>query len=407
MIVCRKCSRRYADGTEFCACGAYLEFDGEHVAEAGEPPPAVVPRGSDATPTSRASSWNLPPDGPVSSRPPAASSNVEPAPWSGLPGETTWAARPAHDVDARLPDVPVQTEAVRPVWVEPTARAGDVPCPQCATPNAPQRVFCRHCGSALVGSVAAATSATGATRIPWWRRLGRNARRRAKNVDASSLAVKARRLSRGGVAGRTVAFRSGMVALITLGLFSYLGPWQSTVMSGTRKLLRAERYEPISRSDILVLPLPTPGIEPTRFPLQGHLLAVDDFKNTAWATRWIGSEKPGEAAVPTGEECAAAATDTSLVFTFPDGADLERVRILGGRWAEDPARTMFSRPRLVELKVGDDCGYIVLTDDGELSTHTFKRKDVERLELRIIDIFGDPALSRTVEIAAIVFERRR
>ncbi len=31
MIVCRKCSRRYANGTEFCACGAFLEFDGEYV----------------------------------------------------------------------------------------------------------------------------------------------------------------------------------------------------------------------------------------------------------------------------------------------------------------------------------------------------------------------------------------
>ena len=31
MIVCRKCGRRYANGTEFCACGAFLEFDGEYV----------------------------------------------------------------------------------------------------------------------------------------------------------------------------------------------------------------------------------------------------------------------------------------------------------------------------------------------------------------------------------------
>ena len=49
MIICRKCSRRHPDGTDFCACGAFLEFDGERAPDepsvtptvpASPPPPA-------------------------------------------------------------------------------------------------------------------------------------------------------------------------------------------------------------------------------------------------------------------------------------------------------------------------------------------------------------------------------
>lgn len=404
MIICRKCSRRHSDGAGFCDCGAYLEFDGEHVADASADrstaPPAARPT---AEPTRESASW-----GPVAS---PAHARPEPAPWSGFASDDTQVAPTSNGVQAQLPDAPVPAATAGPVWIEPTARAGDVPCPSCRTPNAPERLFCRHCGTAMEASATGPVATTSAGNVPWWRRLGRDARRRARRVDPNSLALGARRLSSGGVGGRVVAFRSGMGMIVALSLLSFLGPWRSTVISGARQLIGAERFETIPGSTILVAPIETPGIATiTEFPLQNPELVLDEFSNTSWATRWVGSAEPGTVDPPDDGGCMpAAGTDSSLLFTFAgeDGVDLSRVRILGGRHAGDEERETFLRPRLLELKIGDDCGHIELDDDGVLAARDFSRRNVRQLEVRIIDIYGDPSMSQTVEISAILFDHRR
>ena len=127
MIVCRKCSRRHPDGTEFCACGAYLAFDGERVADA----PAAAPRrarrrhpiasparggGAVGRPSSR-----RPREAPR--RPAGRAGAVGRA--AGAPGESTWAARPPTSAVRRAPSTPGcptprRRETAAPVWVEPT-----------------------------------------------------------------------------------------------------------------------------------------------------------------------------------------------------------------------------------------------------------------------------------------------
>ncbi len=99
MIVCRKCSRRHPDGAEFCACGAFLEFDGEHVADPVEPTATQAPPAATTGMAGGASSVSAPHRGDVAS--------TEPAPWSGLSGESTWGTSPPAGVDAataRRPD---------------------------------------------------------------------------------------------------------------------------------------------------------------------------------------------------------------------------------------------------------------------------------------------------------------
>ena len=43
-------------------------------------------------------------------------------------------------------------------------------------------------------------------------------------------------------------------------------------------------------------------------------------------------------------------TDSHLVFEFAEPRDIGRIRILGGRTEGDEARTLFARPRVVELQ---------------------------------------------------------
>ena len=137
MIVCRKCGRRTPDGTEFCVCGAYLEFEGERVAEPGAGVPAAAPPaapGSGPTgplpppPTTAAqpatTSWT---SEPAASR---AAAPAEPAPWSGFePGSAAEPGRPTGGIDAVLPDAPERAAVdasrcgSRPALARATSRA--------------------------------------------------------------------------------------------------------------------------------------------------------------------------------------------------------------------------------------------------------------------------------------------
>jgi hypothetical protein len=290
--------------------------------------------------------------------------------------------------------------------VEPTARAGDVPCSNCSTPNAPERQFCRHCGHPLVASgIAAPVAAIG--RTPWWRRLGRKARRRAERADLASMAVSARRLSSGGVAGRSVAFRGGVIAVIALSLFAFLGPWRGTVFAGARKVLGGNRYSVID-DNVAVEEFPTSRILPADFPQQGPENVRDTHANTAWATTWRSAGEPGTVAVPSDDTCLApTSADAGLKFTFDEPTDVARIRILGGRYADDPERGLYTRPLVVELEIDGACEYIELDDTGELSIHDFRHRDVREVKLRVVDVFRDPESSNTVEISEVVFDRRR
>jgi hypothetical protein len=425
VIVCRKCSRRHPDGTDFCACGAFLEFDGERIVD-----PAPAAPANPAEPAAAATAGAPPaPDAGAAARQtptrdgPAAP--ADPAPWSGLPGSGNWAdpATPAAPADttsvsARLPDAPEAPRVTEPVVVAPTGRAGDAACPGCGTANAPERQFCQHCGLPLAGGGAATGAAavtTGAAKPSWWRRAFGRVRGKAETTDPRRLSGMAHGLQSGrvpGLSGRAMAFRTGGIAVILVGLLAFLGPWRGTVLRFSRDRVGASRYTVVDVDPANYTAVATdPATAPVVFPLQDVDRLVDGYANTAWATHWLDVTDPGlEAAPEAGATCPSPArTDSYLHLEFAEPTDLARIRILGGRPAADETRTAYLRPLLVELRVNeaDTCTYLTLTDDGELETHDFERDDVEQIELRVLGVYADAESESPVEISEIVLERRR
>ena len=420
MIVCRKCSRRHPDGTDFCTCGAFLEFDGERIADpvpaAPTAPTAPTTAGAPPPPDAAATVRQAP----VRDTPTAP---TEPSPWSGLPGSGNWAdpagtATPADttSVSARLPDAPEAPRTTEPVVVTPTGRAGDLVCAGCGTPNSPERQFCQHCGLPLSATGAAtAAVATGAEKPSWWRRAFGRARGTAESTDPRRLSGMAHGLQSGrlpGLSGRAMAFRAGGITVILLGMLAFLGPWRGTVLRWSRDRVGASRYTVVDvGAENFSVAISDPSQAPLTFPLQDVDRLVDGYANTAWATHWLDITDPGlEAAPEAGAECPSPArTDSFLRIGFAEPTDLARIRILGGRPAADETRSAYLRPRLVELRVNetDTCTYLPLTDDGELETHEFEHDDVEQIELRVLGVYADGESEPTVEISEIVFERRR
>lgn len=418
MIVCRKCSRRVADGTEFCVCGAYLEFDGEHVADEGgstaaapttpgaaaASPPGPLPPPPAARQQPTAADWATEPTAPSARRAPVP---TEPAPWSGFGSTSAEPAPPPGGIDAVHPDAPERTATTQQVWVEAGARDGDVACRQCGTPNGPERFFCRHCGMSLTGAVDPATTPA-AKRTPWWKRLFGGAKARVGATDATTALSRVHGLSRGGMSGRTMLFRSGGVVVLLGGLLAFLGPWRGPVLAKAREAMGADRHSAVDIApDEVSSPAADVTITPVVFDLQGPENVVDRFANTAWATRWLDPVSPGFEALPEDAECQPAAmTDTRLVFEFEDSRDIARLQILPGRPDIDESRTLFRRPRVLELQADDGpCTYVELADVGELVTVDFDRNDVETLTIGIVGVYEPDAPSETVEISEVIVEK--
>ena len=207
--------------------------------------------------------------------------------------------------------------------------------------------------------------------------------------------------------GTAVAFRAAGIALSCSALLAFLGPWRGTVFAGARKVLGGDRYSVIDdkwRSTAF----PTSSILPAEFPQQGPENVLDTYANTAWATRWLSAGEPGRG---------------RAVRRHMPRSDERRCRVeVHVRRADrrgphpHPRRSVRGRPgaRAVLPPAGrrtarstDACDYIELDDTGELSIHDFRHRDVDEVDLRIVDVFADPESSNTVEISEVVFDRRR
>jgi len=417
MIVCRKCSRRYPDGTDFCTCGAFLEFDGEHVADEGSgavppPPPGPGPARPAAAPAPPAPPASSPPSAGWD-RAPATGRTAEPAPWSGF--EPARPAEPAAEwgsVQAQLPDAPLAPASAEPVDVRPTMRIGDVACGRCGTPNPPTRQFCQHCGQELTAagsSSSAGTAGGGPARSSWWRTFKRKLSRQGISTDPNRLASEAHMLSRGGLSGRSMLFRGGGIAIVLGGFLAFLGPWRGTVTAWARDRLGASRYELIDLEPEQVETVTAvDAVVPIVFPLQEADRTIDRHLNTSWATHWLDPVGQGLEVPPDDGACQTEErSDTYLRFTFPEPTDLARISIIPGRYDGDELRTTFFRPRVVELRWDDQCRALALPDTGELSVHEFEQGDVEAIDLRIVGVYADAESQPTVDIAEVVFEGDR
>jgi hypothetical protein len=218
-----------------------------------------------------------------------------------------------------------------------------------------------------------------------------------------------RTIARGGLSMRAVAFRTGGVMVAVVVLLGFLGPWRGTTLDRAKDLVGASRHRPLDLDEEQVASVAAGGrSQPVPFPLQGAENVVDRFANTAWATRWLDPTGPGFETIPEEEGCQPAPmTDSFLRVTFAEPTDLQRIRILAGRAENDPGRTRFLRPRVVELRADDgECSFIELADVGELTVHRFEHDDVSVVELRIVGVYEpEDEASETVEISEIVFDR--
>ncbi len=160
MIVCRQCGQQAREGVDFCeSCGAYLEWEGEHVDR-----PAARP----AAPAGGTGTGPGPAAGPadrLASPPPAPTRPAGPPPPDprGGPPAPAAPAAPPRRPDAGPPAPgPAPQFAPRPAGPPPPmpmpagpAAARDaggpvtVMCLECGAHNEGDRRFCKRCGSSL------------------------------------------------------------------------------------------------------------------------------------------------------------------------------------------------------------------------------------------------------------------
>ncbi|MEU1285842.1 zinc ribbon domain-containing protein [Kitasatospora sp. NPDC005856] len=169
---------------------------------------------------------------------------------------------PAQAVPAPAPQAdPVAVQPAKPVAPRPVSRAAEAvetqdgpPCPQCGTPNLPERKFCRRCAAPL-------NPAAAVPELPWWRT--RWPFRRRVRIGGSGNALR-----------RTIALLV-LVAVVVAGILLY--PAGKVAFQDVLDKLRSTA--PI-----------TPSATSASAAVEGHpaTAADDGLSNTYWGAPAIG-----------------------------------------------------------------------------------------------------------------------
>ncbi|MEU9703147.1 zinc-ribbon domain-containing protein [Streptomyces sp. NPDC047981] len=265
------------------------------------------------------------PTSPAPVPPPRPTHDPTPPPRPPLPPSP--AAPPARTPQAPTAPPTAPTESsepvgavkpAKPITQRPKVRAAGAPaeqvgppCPQCGTPNAPDRRFCRRCAAPL-------TPTARVVPLPWWRTVWPFRRK----VRAGS--------------GRLV--RRSVIALVVLGLLVggyFLIPAGRWLYEDVRdKLGKATHITPASTTATASI------------PKHGPTLATDGLSNTYW-----GTPKAGE----------------SLTFEFRSPFRLVDVVIHTGVSAKAEAFRGQARPTKVDL--------VVTAADGKVHKKTVTLAD--------------------------------
>jgi hypothetical protein len=385
VLLCKRCNRRHPDGTEWCTCGAYLPFESEQVDE----PPAAPAEPEPARPLRH-----------VDQAEPAAA----PATGDEQDGAAAVATRTGPEVEAVLPDRPIQRRDAPVTPAERAARTGDVSCPRCQTSNEPTLNFCRRCGNPL-SAVADLTVSGGTHRGGWFRSWWDKLRGRVPD-DPSRAAMQGNRLFRKGLSWRSRLFRVGLVGGVGVAALAMIHPsLRPRVLDAVKDALPGNQFRVVSSETYEVENRPEGGEIPDR----GAALVVDRAKNTSWAAEW-NDPTEGMAEAPVDGAChpEPSAATGSLRFTFEDETDLARLRIVPGRWDGDETRANFPRPRLVELRYSDGtCQFIVVEDEGVEQGHPVEAEDLTDVEIRILGVYRGQQADNEVAITEIAFDRGR
>jgi hypothetical protein len=203
--------------------------------------------------------------------------------------------------------------------------------------------------------------------------------------------------------------RAGGVAVAAAVLLAFLGPWGGRAAGGLRSVLQLERFEQIdvAPGDVTAIGVDGTDVVDGEFPYRGPTNVVDGLSNTAWATRWIDPADLGDEVDDASDAggCVPWATTEHLQVRFGPAVDIDRVQVLGGRSADDPARDDFHRPRVVQFEHDGDCRLVTLEDEGTLVEADLGFRDVTALTVGVVAVFDGDTSDPSVEISEIVFER--
>ncbi|MFF9014770.1 NADase-type glycan-binding domain-containing protein [Streptomyces sp. NPDC014870] len=291
------------------------------------PAPVLPPRPShDPTPPPR------PPVPPSPAAPPARMPQAPTEPPTALTNPT----ESAEPVGAVKPAKPI-TQRPKVRAAGPQGEQVGPPCPQCGTPNAPDRRFCRRCAAPL-------KPAARVVPLPWWRTVW-PFRRKVR-------------------AGSGQAVRRSVIALVVLGLLVggyFLIPAGRWLYEDVRdKLGKATHITPASTTATASL------------PKHGPTLATDGLSNTYWGTPKTGESLSFEFTTPfrlvdvvihTGVSAKAEAfrnqarpTKVDLVVTAADGKVHKKTVTLADKPGPQTIQTGYSDVVSIQLTPHESAG---------------------------------------------------
>ncbi|MFF1874433.1 NADase-type glycan-binding domain-containing protein [Kitasatospora herbaricolor] len=240
-------------------------------------------------------------------------------------------------------------------------------CPWCATSNPPERHFCRRCGAQF-----ATRDESGATPLPWWRRLLGN------DGGEAPWAGQRPRLRRGF--GRTVrlALLAGLVVLVLVAGLIWAGPAVDAVNDHFAKRV----------------PIDPVAVTASRsYEGHGPELTIDKISNSWWGTG-IEGDSAGE----------------WLEAGFGRPVRLLDLVITPGASADVAQQLAQARPRQLELLITDVDGKTVtrqveLTGDGAQRVK-LRAGRVTKVRLVLRSAFG-VAAGKQVAVAEVEFFGRK
>lgn len=266
-------------------------------------------------------------------------------------------------------------------------RPGDVFCPRCKQFNPPSRHFCRRCGAEL--------DLVDIEEEPEYRRLNfwhRHVRRDVRVTNAGARPGKWGKASSGGGSANTrmrLMGRVGAVVIAGFVIFSYVGPYTSTL----RSFFSGAYHSVVKKVDVTYTQQFAIGANAsTSYPNHPAGLAVDDADNTYWQS------------LPSKKENGIGQWLTVL---FPQAITLNRIGILAGAGPSEQTWLGEARPKTIQITVNRNGPRYVETLQDTIG---FQHLDITALHVtsvmvRVLSVYPS-ATGHAVAITEIEFFQR-
>lgn len=388
MIVCKKCGNQNPDSETFCtSCHSFLEWSGEKIVQAPQPPPPPQPV-ADAEPAfvervKQAVGLDKPRTEPAASPSPPAESSAVPVASSGQQAveaaprpETPHVAvaAPAAQIPAAVLPQAVAPAAERPRQAPKTDattgqryKPGDLICGNCGAGNSPERHFCQRCGANLTAALVVKT--------PWYRKL-----LPARRAAVAGTRPKGAPVERawGGALFRLIAL--GVIVAIVLAYF-VIPPLRTRVNSTVNSVYAAaHRHFAPSTSYVR----PSDAKASSQLTTHPARLAMDLIKETYWAANTTTDKQPW------------------IRLSFGSPVDIDGILLTSG--AGNDYATL-ARPKEVQVIFSDKTSTrLTLKDDPKPITYDVPAHGVTYVEIHILSIYPS-AQSPDVAINEVEFFR--